>query len=218
MIEIGDTVHLEYIEENQLKIAKSKAVSIENGELLIAYPVDVHTGRTVILHHDTEVTVEFVGKDEVPYRFSSRMKGKVKDKLQMIRLEVPPREKMKRIQRRQYVRTDAVLDVLVEPADEKDKFHTLSYNISAGGIALILVGDYSFQHGDTLRLFISLQEEEKTHQIKADAVVRRVFDDSKTGKRKMTLEYSEISAGDQQLLLQYCIRRQLNKRRKARLE
>lgn len=48
MIEIGETVHLEYIEENDLKIAKSKAVSIENGELLIAYPVDVNTGRTVI--------------------------------------------------------------------------------------------------------------------------------------------------------------------------
>ncbi|MBV7317835.1 flagellar brake protein [Bacillus halotolerans] len=218
MIEIGETVHLEYIEENDLKIAKSKAVSIENGEILIAYPVDVNTGRTVILHHDTEVTVEFVGKDEVPYRFSSRIKGKVTDKLQMICLEVPPREKMKRIQRRQYVRTDAVLDVLVEPADEKDGFHTLSYNISAGGIALIVTDGYSFQHGDTLRLFISLQDEEKTHQIEADAVVRRVFNDSKSGKRKMTLEYSEISSGNQQLLLQYCIRRQLNKRRKGRLE
>lgn len=43
MIEIGETVHLEYIEQNDLKIAKSKAVSIENGELLIAYPVDVNT-------------------------------------------------------------------------------------------------------------------------------------------------------------------------------
>ncbi|KUP30115.1 MULTISPECIES: flagellar brake protein [Bacillus] len=218
MIEIGETVHLEYIEENDLKIAKSKAVSIENGELLIAYPVDVNTGRTVILHQNIEVTVEFVGKDEVPYRFSSRIKGKVKDKLQMICLEMPPREKMKRIQRRQYVRTDAVLDVLVEPADEKDGFHTLSYNISAGGIALIVTDGYSFQHGDTLRLFISLQDGEKTNQIEADAVVRRVYNDSKSGKRKMTLEYSEISASDQQLLLQYCIRRQLNKRRKGRLE
>ncbi len=119
MIEIGENVHLEYIEENELKKAKSKAVSIENNELLIAYPVDVVTGRTVILHNDMEVMVEFVGKDEVPYRFTSRIKGKVKDKLQMICLEVPPREKMKRIQRRQYVRSDAVLDVQIKPADEK---------------------------------------------------------------------------------------------------
>ncbi|MED3513506.1 cyclic di-GMP receptor DgrA [Bacillus subtilis] len=217
MIEIGENVLLEYIEENELKKAKSKAVSIENNELLIAYPVDVVTGRTVILHNDMEVTVEFVGKDEVPYRFTSRIKGKVKDKLQMICLEVPPREKMKRIQRRQYVRTDAVLDVQIQPGNEEE-IRTLSYNISAGGIAVVLANGLSFQSGESLRLIIRLPEEEHTRQIETEAVVRRIFDDPKSGKRKMTLEYSEIAAGDQQALLQYCIRRQLNKRRKARME
>ncbi|ASB70337.1 putative protein YpfA [Bacillus subtilis] len=217
MIEIGETVLLEYIEENELKKAKSKAVSIENNELLIAYPVDVVTGRTVILHNDMEVTVEFVGKDEVPYRFISRIKGKVKDKLQMICLEVPPREKMKRIQRRQYVRTDAVLDVQIQPGNEEE-IRTLSYNISAGGIAVVLADGLSFQSGESLRLIIRLPEEEHTRQIETEAVVRRIFNDPKSEKRKMTLEYSEIAAGDQQALLQYCIRRQLNKRRKARME
>ncbi|MDF4196757.1 cyclic di-GMP receptor DgrA [Bacillus subtilis] len=217
MIEIGENVLLEYIEENELKKAKSKAVSIENNELLIAYPVDVVTGRTVILHNDMEVTVEFVGKDEVPYRFISRIKGKVKDKLQMICLEMPPREKMKRIQRRQYVRTDAVLDVQIQPGNEEE-FRTLSYNISAGGIAVVLDDGLSFQSGESLRLIIRLPEEEHTRQIETEAVVRRIFNDPKSGKRKMTLEYSEIAAGDQQALLQYCIRRQLNKRRKARME
>ena len=217
MIEIGENVLLEYIEENELKKAKSKAVSIENNELLIAYPVDVVTGRTVILHNDMEVTVEFLGKDEVPYRFTSRIKGKVKDKLQMICLEVPPREKMKRIQRRQYVRTDAVLDVQIQPANEEE-LRTLSYNISAGGIAVVLADGLSFQSGESLRLIIRLPEEEHTRQIETEAVVRRIFNDPKSEKRKMTLEYSEIAAGDQKALLQYCIRRQLNKRRKARME
>ncbi len=217
MIGIGENVLLEYIEENDLKKAKSKAVSIENNELLIAYPVDVVTGRTVILHNDMEVTVEFVGKDEVPYRFTSRIKGKVKEKLQMICLEMPPSEKMKRIQRRQYVRTDAVLDVLIQPTN-KEEFCTLSYNISAGGIAVILAEGRSLQSGESLRLIISLSEEENTRQIETEAVVRRIFDDLKSGKRKMTLEYTGIAASDQQFLLQYCIRRQLNKRRKARME
>ncbi|MDR4435521.1 flagellar brake protein [Bacillus tequilensis] len=218
MIEIGENVILEYIEENELKKAKSKAVSVENDELLIAYPVDIVTGRTVILHNDMEVTVEFVGKDEVPYRFTSRIKGKVKGKLQMICLEVPPREKMKRIQRRQYVRTDAVLDVHIQPANTKE-FRTLSYNISAGGIAVILAEGQSFQSGESLRLIINLSaEEERTREIETESVVRRIFDDPKSGKRKMTLEYTAISASDQQFLLQYCIRRQLNKRRKARME
>lgn len=69
-----------------------------------------------------------------------------------------------------------------------------------------------------MRLIIRLPEEEHTRQIETEAVVRRIFNDPKSEKRKMTLEYSEIAAGDQQVLLQYCIRRQLNKRRKARME
>lgn len=65
----------------------------------------------------------------------------------MICLEMPPREKMKRIQRRQYVRTDAVLDVQIQPGNEEE-IRTLSYNISAGGIAVVLADGLSFQSGN----------------------------------------------------------------------
>lgn len=44
MIEIGENVFLEYIEENELKKVKSKVVSIENNEFLIVYLVDVVIG------------------------------------------------------------------------------------------------------------------------------------------------------------------------------
>lgn len=54
---------------------------------------------------------------------------------------------MKRIQRRQYVRTDAVLDVQIQPANEEE-LRTLSYNISAGGIAVVLADGLSFQSGE----------------------------------------------------------------------
>lgn len=79
-----------------------------------------------------EVTIEFVGKDEVPYRFTSRIKGEVKEKLQLC-LEVPPCEKKKHIQRRQFVRTDAVLDVQIQPTN-KEEFRTLSYNITEAAL------------------------------------------------------------------------------------
>ncbi len=83
---------------------------------------------------------------------------------------------------------------------------------------MILADGRSFQSGESLRLIISLSEEENTRQIETATVVRRIFDDPKSRKRKMTIEYTGIARSDQQFLLQYCIRRQLNKRRKARME
>ncbi|ATO28485.1 hypothetical protein RA13_10960 [Bacillus atrophaeus] len=218
MIDVGDSVTIEYKEENQLKTVKSKAVSVENGELFIAYPVDQHTGRTAFLHNGTEVMVEFVGKDEMPYQFKSSVKGRKKDKIPMICLLLPSQEQIKRIQRRQYLRISAILDVYVQRNSDQKTFQTFSYNISAGGIALLLPENLSFMPEEELHLRICLPEEKKTLQVDTDAIVKRVFYDTKSTKYKMTLEYSNIASDQQQLVLQYCFRRQLENRRKRLAE
>ncbi len=90
MIAVGDYIWIEYIENNEPKKARSKAVSVENGELHISYPVDLDSGRTVFLHKGLEITAEFMGNGHVPYQFKSIIKGKKKDPIPMIGLDIPP--------------------------------------------------------------------------------------------------------------------------------
>ncbi|MBT2575485.1 flagellar brake domain-containing protein [Bacillus sp. ISL-51] len=213
MIAVGDYIWIEYIENNEWKKVKSKAVSVDNGELLISYPVDPESGRTVFLHSGLEITVEFTGSGGVPYQFKSTVKGKRKDPIPMIGLDIPPKEDMKRIQRRHYVRADAVLDVSVRSESGKAAFQTVSSNISAGGMALVLPDHVSAEPGEKLNVSFSLPHPEKAADITAEAVIQRVFYDSKTDKQKITLEYTEINPGSQQLLIQYCMRMQLQNRR-----
>lgn len=57
---------------------------------------------------------------------------------------------MKRIQRRRYVRADAVLDVSVKMEAKKTAFQTVSSNISAGGIAVVMPEHISAEPGEKL--------------------------------------------------------------------
>ncbi|MDU0811691.1 flagellar brake domain-containing protein [Bacillus siamensis] len=218
MIAVGDYIWIEYIENNEFKKARSKAVSIESGELYISYPVDLDTGRTVFLHKGLEITAEFMGNGQVPYQFKTIIKGKKKDPIPMIGLDIPPKEEMKRIQRRRYVRADAVLDVAVKMEAEKTAFQTVSSNMSAGGIAVVLPEHISAEPGEKLHVSFSLAEKENTADITAEAVTQRVFYDEKAAKRKMTLEFTDIDPASQQHILRYCMRAQLQQRRNRQPE
>lgn len=122
---------------------------------------------------------------------------------------------MKRIQRRRYVRADAVLDVSVKMEAKKTAFQTVSSNISAGGIAVVMPEHISAEPGEKLYVSFSLPGKGNTADITAEAVIQRIFYDEKADKQKMTLEFAEIAPASQQLLLQYCMRAQLQQRRNS---
>ncbi|XBP66123.1 PilZ domain-containing protein [Bacillus velezensis] len=99
---------------------------------------------------------------------------------------------MKRIQRRRYVRADAVLDVSVKMEAKKTAFQTVSSNISAGGIAVVMPEHISAEPGEKLYVSFSLPGKENEADITAEALTQRIFYDEKADKQKMTLEFTEI--------------------------
>ncbi|UWS62504.1 ATP-binding cassette domain-containing protein [Bacillus paralicheniformis] len=119
------------------------------------------------------------------------------------------------IQRRRYVRADAVLDVSVKMEAKKTAFQTVSSNISAGGIAVVMPEHISAEPGEKLYVSFSLPGKENEADITAEALTQRIFYDEKADKQKMTLEFTEIGPAAQQLLLQYCMRAQLQQRRNS---
>lgn len=73
----------------------------------------------------------------------------------------------------------------------------------------------SAEPGEKLYVSFSLPGKENTADITAEAITQRIFYDEKADKQKMTLEFAEIDPASQQLLLQYCMRAQLQQRRNS---
>ncbi|MEC1260959.1 PilZ domain-containing protein [Bacillus swezeyi] len=221
MLSLGDIITIEFENENQENvIAKSKVSSIEENVLRVHYPVDVETGRTVIIPTNTIVTIHFVNKQQVLYKFTSVIQGRETHRyIPILNVYLPEEDQMTKIQRRQFFRVNTTIPVTVRPYGSGSMYKTYTTNISAGGAALIIEETQKHKPEEDLNLSISLPNEGHDETvIDVHAQVKRTYLDRRTNKQIMTVEFIRMNEHDKQTLVQYCINFQLIERRKLKSE
>ncbi|MCZ2738328.1 MULTISPECIES: flagellar brake protein [Bacillus] len=208
MLQIGDAITIEYVNENkEVKTAKSKVLENNNDDICINYPADKETGRTIYLNQQTEITVFFFDENQIPYKCKSEVIGKRKEDIPMIVISIPPKEEMVRLQRREYLRVDTMIKATIMQTDD-EPFDTFIVNISAGGVAIAVPEGLSLKdYGEVGTEFeLPLKEPVK---IKAVAEMNRVYQDEQSGKTRAIMEFSEITNDQQQHIMKYCFQQQL---------
>ncbi|MDA7025775.1 PilZ domain-containing protein [Bacillus sp. CLL-7-23] len=221
MLSLGDIIIIEFENENQEDvIAKSKVSSIEENVLRVQYPVNEETGRTVIIPTNTIVTIHFVNKKRVPYKFTSVIQGReIHSNIHVLTMYLPEEDQMAKIQRRQFFRVNATLPVTVRSYGSGSIFKTYTANISAGGAALFIEDTQKHEPEKDLNLSISLPNEEHDETvISVHAQVKRIYLDRRTNKQIMTVEFIMMNEHDKQTFVQYCIKCQLLEKRKLKSE
>ncbi|MGN9865475.1 flagellar brake protein [Bacillus swezeyi] len=217
MLSLGDIITIEFENENQEDIiAKSKVSSIGENVLRVHYPVDVETGRTVIIPTNTIVTIHFVNKQQDLYKFTSVIQGReMHNYIPILNVYLPEEDQMTKIQRRQFFRVNTTIPVTVRLYGSDSMFKTYTANISAGGAALIIEETQKHKPEEDLNLSISLPNEGHDETvIDVHAQVKRTYLDRRTNKQIMTVEFIRMNEHDKQTLVQYCIKCQLIERRK----
>ncbi|WFA07018.1 PilZ domain-containing protein [Bacillus sp. HSf4] len=221
MLSLGNIITIEFENENQENIiAKSKVSSIEENVLKVHYPVDVETGRTVIIPINTIATIHFVNAQQIPYKFISVVqKREIYHDIPVLNMYLPEEDQMTKIQRRQFFRVNTTIPVTVCPYGSGSMFKTYTANISAGGAALIIEETQKHEPEEDLRLNISLPTEGHDEiVIDVHAQVKRTYLDRKTNKQIMTVEFIKMNEQDKQTLVHFCIKLQLAERRKLKSE
>ncbi|MFF2415676.1 flagellar brake protein [Bacillus safensis] len=208
MLQIGDAITIEYVNENkEVKTAKSKVLENNNDDIFINYPADKETGRTIYLNQQTEITVFFFDENQIPYKCKSEVIGKRKEDIPMIVISIPPKEEMVRLQRREYLRVDTMIKATIMQADE-EPFDTFIVNISAGGVAISVPEGVSLKDYGEVAIEFELPLKEPV-KIKAVAEMNRVYQDEQSGKTRAIMEFSEITNDHQQHIMKYCFQQQL---------
>ncbi|MED2942952.1 PilZ domain-containing protein [Bacillus swezeyi] len=221
MLSLGDIITIEFENENQENvIAKSKVSSIEENVLRVHYPIDVETGRTVIIPTNTIVTIHFVNKQQALYKFTSVIQGReIHRYIPILNVYLPEEDQMTKIQRRQFFRVNTTIPVTVRPYGSGSMYKTYTANISAGGAALIIEETQKHKPEEDLNLSIALPNEGHDETvIDVHAQVKRTYLDRRTNKQIMTVEFIRMNEHDKQTLVQYCIKFQLIERRKLKSE
>ncbi|AOP15383.1 PilZ domain-containing protein [Bacillus licheniformis] len=219
MLSLGNIITIEF--ENEIQeyvLAKSKVLSIEDNVLRVHYPVDEETGRTVIIPTNIVATVHFINRQQVPYKFTSVIQGReIYQDIPVLNMYLPEEDHMTKIQRRQFFRVNTTIPVTVRPYGSGSMFKTYTANISAGGAALIIEETQEYEAEEDLNLSIHLPNEgHDENAIDVYAQVKRTYIDRRTNKQIMTVEFIKMDEHDEQTLVNYCIKLQLEERRKLK--
>ncbi|WP_085523530.1 flagellar brake protein [Tuberibacillus sp. Marseille-P3662] len=210
MFKIGGKIELELTDNQMTYQYTSKIVDYKHDHLHIQFPLNQTTQKTSVLHDGTMLQAYYYADGQI-YKFITEVTGKdYQTNLPLMLLKVPDQARIQKVQRRDFVRVDAAVDVAVHPAyQEKQPFTTISTDISGGGLAAILPAGHELYQGDKVVCWCVLRlNNGNPSYVKANGEIKRLFCDDRTNHQKASIHFLNVSPSDQQKIIQFCFDRE----------
>ncbi|SFS81113.1 c-di-GMP-binding flagellar brake protein YcgR, contains PilZNR and PilZ domains [Halolactibacillus miurensis] len=213
MVKIGTNLTLELNGlDDEVKRFKCRVVEQKQHKLYIDYPINVETNRTDIFPVGTTFQVFYVDDQQMAYRFEGEITGRVKRNVPMLELVYDPK-KMKKIQRREYVRINSSMDVALKETQTNKKIVTLTADISGGGMAVHVPQALSYQPGTTFDGLLVFKVNHGGYQyVFVQMALIRMKEEAER-HNVMSLKFVSIDEKDREKIIQFCFEEQLRQRR-----
>ncbi|WP_062356276.1 flagellar brake protein [Bacillus kwashiorkori] len=209
MLEIGDQVKIEALINNKYEIYQSKVMDLQDDLIFIEYPVHLETNRTAFLLDETSIKVSFIRNDDA-FEFPSKVVGRSKENIPLIKISRPTEQQMKRIQRRKFVRIHRGVDVAVHPLfNEFTPFTTITDDISAGGASIIVSNKIPIKKGQQLQaMFVLPMHSGQYHYNLFKCKIVRIME-LNTTKNIVSLQFLDKTSQQEQQLIRFCFESQV---------
>ncbi|AJD91321.1 hypothetical protein JMA_20040 [Jeotgalibacillus malaysiensis] len=210
-MKIGTVLTIEPMHASNQDKYKSRLVEMSGGKLYIDYPINMMTNKTVFLIDGMQLRVSYTNDQNDAYSFETEVKGRKNINIPMILLDQPDEKDLIKVQRRQFVRVNTSIDLSVK--SKSISFHTVTEDVSAGGLSFIMKEGLDFHTADPVTLMMVLPMRNGENQyLKADGEITR----SKmvNGVKVGMLKFKNLTALERQLLLRYTFECQLKMKEK----
>lgn len=213
ILKVGTVVIVEKENDEDDGKYKSKVVDIGDGFIMIDYPTHMETGKTTFLTNETALFATFTDDLKMSYGFQTKVQGRHHEGIPMLQLAYEDEKNLLKVQRREFVRVDANLDVAVE--FEENILRLVTADISAGGLAIHLPELDTLREQSKVKLLIVLPfAAREIEYVRAEAKVVRIWHED--GRNIASLEFLDTSSSDRQRIVQFCFERQLQMKKKMR--
>ncbi|TQS74429.1 hypothetical protein DX933_10790 [Ornithinibacillus gellani] len=214
-MQIGASLQLETLLAHPYDKQTFRSKIIEKNEqyIFIDYPFDELSKRTNYFPRHARFIVTYIDKDQSIYQFKTYIAGKANLPIPALALMMPAPEEIERIQRRQYVRIETAVDVAVHSIGGNfAPFSTVTADISAGGLSLIVPEDNEIPHKDALDICLVIpMDGANPHYIYAKGEHVRSYEQSVP---LASIKFTAIHRQDKQRIIRYCFQKQRDARRK----
>lgn len=191
----------------------AKIIDKDKQYVYLDIPIHIETEKSTYIPVETKIDIKYAGKDGAAYRFTTKIVAHKTLRVPTLVVNVP--QSVERIQRREFVRVQAAIDVAVHSLAHKfPAFTTVTYDISAGGASIILGTHNKVSVGDQVELIFAFQmNNEAIHYVMTNARLLRL-DEQKGQPILGSFQFTNISAKDQQKFVQLCLEIQREARQK----
>lgn len=216
MINIGDAILIKSRFSTTEEVYKAMVVEIEDGGLFIDYPVNVETGKIAFLPDGMQLEITITDSDQAVHIFESEVLGRIRVRIPMIQLLLPPENTFIRIQRRQYVRLEVSVDAAVHPQkNEFSPFKTITEDISAGGVAIRLPKSVDIKEATNVKLWLVLPlKSGEIHYLSMKGRITRLNDEQK-GKNILSIQFIDATDTDTKLFMRFIFEKQMELKKRG---
>lgn len=192
---------------------KSRIIDINDKYIFLDIPVNINTRKTEFLQADTKLVAKYIGDDGACYSFSTEIINRKLTQIPKLVVGLPQR--IERIQRREFVRINTAVDIALHSQTHTfSPFTTVTSDISGGGLSLILPPKRRLPVEELIDVYIILHMEKgDIYYICTESKVLR----TEVGKDQLitaSVKFKNITPQEQQLIVQFCLEKQREIRRK----
>ena len=211
MLTPGDRLELEWVnEEGQRERYQTVVASQYNRHLYVEIPLNVKTKKYGYFLLGTVFHATFYKKEKA-YRFETELLGRVRENIPLLLLSYPGDDQLQVIQRRDYFRVEAALDVAVHPVNRSFKpFTTLTYDISGGGLSAYLPKEVSEKLQPDMEVVLWLvlpMSSGRLYYLKNKSRLIRVYSDK--GRSLASFQFIHLKNSERMHVMRYCFERDL---------
>ncbi|RYL94870.1 pilus assembly protein PilZ [Sporolactobacillus sp. THM7-4] len=217
VLKVGETLILEQEKGiSEKKRYRCRITEIRESTLLIDYPIDEQTGKTPIFQNGTPLVANYILNRQA-YRFDCVFERRIPGRIPMMVLAYEGKESLARIQRRNFVRAGANLDIAVHSRNgDFPPFVTLTSDIGGGGALIILPEGTGLKEDQEITVWICLPGNSgENRYVTFNGKVVRVFTDKATNWERASIQFEVRNERERQPVIRFCFEKQLEQRNKS---
>ncbi|MCM3784036.1 flagellar brake domain-containing protein [Neobacillus mesonae] len=203
-------VQIAAVEEKEREVEyKSRITEVEEDHIYMEIPM-LEGKYLYKLRIGDEISAYFVTEGGVKHYFNTYVTGYKEDVIRMVKIRKPSKNEIFQVQRRNYLRVQAKLELAIKFKHDFTRFLTYTDDVSGGGISFFEHSNYKVEKGQPLACWLLLpyKNGELEHVPFEGSVVR--IQELESGRRAVMIEFSKISDMERQKVIKYCFERQLD--------